>query len=229
MTPTLTGTPTNTCTATLTSTPTPLPTPQGLIGILNNVTNYALLLWVKDANPNIDSYKVYMSTDGITYNLYGTFLKSIFTTSFCAINDNLAGTTFNRYYYVVSSNSGGTPPDSAQSRIVHAVSQTTASDDLSLSVTSGGSPVFLNITGGMVTGGVKRVWFVEDLSYNFFWLWGEEATGFNAVNYGFTNATGITYQPAATLSHGVTYSFDTVTLNNENWDIDISMQGFLIP
>jgi hypothetical protein len=225
---TATGTPTNTATATATSTFTPLPTPIGVIGLLNNTTNYATIAWAKDTNPNITSYNIYMSTDGVTYNPYGNYAKTLFSSNFCAVNDNLAGTTFNRYYYVTSSN-GGAPPDSAPSRIVHAVSGTTNQNGLTLGVFTGGTPVNLSITGGSVAGGVKRVWYLEDGALNPQWMWGEEATVLTTVNYGYSNATGVTYYPKATLVSGTTYYFDTFTLNSENWEINWTSVGFVCP
>jgi len=224
---TWTGTPTNTFTATATYTPTALPTPQGVIGLLNNTTNLPLVAWAKDTNPNISGYKIYMSTDGVTYSLYGTYAKTVFSTTLCAVNDTPAGTTFNRYYYVTSTN-GGSPPDSVPSRVVHAVSGTTLNGGLTLAVYSGGTPVNLRITGGSAPGAVKRVWFVEDFSYNPYWMWGEEAVVLTTPNYGAPSG-GVTYYAASALSSGATYSFDTFSLNSENWETNWTSQGFICP
>lgn len=224
-TPTITATPTLTLTPTVTSTATPLPTPQGLFG-LQDSSNYPTLIWVKDSNPNITSYKIYYSTDDATWALLGNPPKSIFTTPFCQVNDTSQAAPFTRYYYVVSSN-GGTAPDSPPSPQVWAISGTATQNALTFSVT-GTTTLNCALVSGSVPGTVNRIWVVEDTSQNPYWTWGEGAAVLTNVNYGYS-ATGLTYQPAQTLTAGVTYGFGAFSLNNHNWAIDLSASGFIDP
>ena len=224
-TPTLTFSPTITLSPTVTSTTTPLPTVQGLFG-LQDSSNYPTLIWVKDTNPNVTVYKIYVSTDDATWTLLGSPPKSIFTSPFCQVNDTTQVAPFTRYYYVVSSN-GGTPPDSPASPQVWALSGTATQNALTFSVT-GTTTLNCAITSGSIAGTVNRVWTVEDLSQNPFWLWGEEAAVLTNVNYGY-NGTGLTYLPAQGLSAGTTYGFGTYSVNSNNWVIDHSGVGFIDP
>lgn len=224
---TVTSTPTITPTPPPTSTPSPLPTPQGIFGIENG-SFYPSIVWVKDSNPNISSYKVYVSTDDATWVLLINAPKTAFTLPYCQVNDTTQAAPFTRYYYVVASN-GGTPPDSPPSPQVWAVSGTTTNNTLTYSVTySGGVINCARTGGGPVPGGVNRIWVVEDTSLNTYWQWGEGAVALTNVNYGYS-ATGLTYQTAQTLSPGTTYGFGTFTLNSNNWVIDTSAEGFVEP
>jgi hypothetical protein len=222
-----TGTPTNTFTITATPTPSPLPTPRGFYGVTDPTTGYVGLVWLKDSIPEITSYQIYMSADGVSYTLYFTVPKSTFATSICALTDSPAGTTYDRYYFIASSN-GGISPDSAPSRVVHAVSGGATTNVLTLNAFAG-SPVYFTLSAGTVPGGVKRVWLVNDMTLYNYWIWGEEAVSLTNLNYGNTTPTGITYYAHETLSSGVTYAVQTLTLNNENWSIDRSYRGFMLP
>ncbi len=224
-TPTVTSSPTQTYTPTQTSTPTPLPSPSGIFG-LQDTSNYPSIIWVKDSNPNITSYKIYVSTDDATWTLLANPLKTAFTAAYCQVNDTTQTAPFTRYYYVVSSN-GGTPPDSLPSPQVWAISGTTTQNTLTFNVT-GPTPLNCAITSGSVPEGVNQIWVVEDTSQNPYWTWGEEGTGLTNVNYGYS-ATGLTYLPAQTLTPGTIYAFGIFTVNSNNWVIDESAQGFTDP
>jgi len=199
----------------------PLPTPEGVLGI-TNYSGYPDIFWVKDNNPNVTGYSIYLSTDGVTYNFYVSFLKSAYPTSLCGVYDPPAGTTFNRYYYVTST---GTQPESPPSPIIHAVSGI-YTQNLTIQVNCC-TPTFI-IASGSVPGSIQRGYFVHDLSYNNFWAWGDKGSGVSSVNYGYSG-TGLTYLPSASLSSGVTYVADIYSFNNENWAIDQSFTGFKLP
>ena len=181
---------------------------------------------MKDANPNITSYKIYVSTDDANWVLLANVLKTVFTGPYCQVNDTTQAAPFTRYYYVLSSN-GGISPDSPPSPQVWALSGTATKNALTYNVT-GPSPIHCTMVSGSVPGGVNHIWLVEDLSQNPYWTWGEGGTSMTNLNYGY-NATGLTYMPAQSLASGVTYGFGTFTLNNHNWVIDSSAQGFIAP
>jgi hypothetical protein len=226
--PTNTGTPTNTFTPTFTFTPTPLPTVQGLFGDQDG-SNYPSLVWVKDTNPNITSYKVYVSTDNVTWALLSgaAIPKTTFTAPYCQVNDTTQAAPFTRYYYVVASN-GGTPPDSPASPEVWAVSGTTTVNTMTYNVTFSNPLNIFRVAGSVPAGGVNLIWVVLDTSGNQYWTWGEGGTSMTNVNYGY-NATGVTYLPAQSLTAGTTYGFGTFTLNSNNWVIDRSEEGYVYP
>lgn len=221
---TVTNTPTATSTFTATYTPTPLPSPRGLFGIQDN-QNYPTLVWVKDTNPNITSYKIYVSTDDVNWVLLANPNISAFPGTFCQVNDTTQAAPFTRYYYIVASN-GGTPPDSPPSPEVWAVSGTATNNAVTYTVTA--PPLTCTHVSGSVPGAVNRVWIVEDVPQNQYWAWGEGGTTLPSVTYGY-NTGGLTYLPPQTLTSGTIYGFGTFTLNNHNWVIDTSAQGFRAP
>jgi hypothetical protein len=226
--PTATNTPTNTFTPTFTYTPTALPTVQGLFGIQNGA-NDPSIVWVKDTNPNVTSYKLYVSTNGVTWALISgaPIPKSVFTATYCQVNDTTQAAPFTRYYYVVSSN-GGSPPDSPASPQVWAISGTTTQNTLTYSIT-GSSPLnCARVAGTLPAGAVNQIWVVEDTSQNQYWTWGEGGTSLTNVNFGYSG-TGVTYVPQGSLIPGTTYAFGTFTLNSNNWVIDESAEGFIDP
>ncbi len=205
--------PTGTPTGTPTNTPSPLPSPQGVLGWLNPSSN-PQIFWATDPSPEVTGYRLYISNNGTSYSPTSIFSK---TGTYMYV-DHSIGTTFNYYYYVVAT---GTRPDSPASRVVHAISGTTASNSLTLTASNSTTPVY-SITNGTVAGATRRVWLTFQTSNVFVdWVWGEEAAVLTSVNYGYA-ATGITYQPAAVLSSGTQYGLLVHTFNASNWDIDVS-------
>ncbi len=181
-TPTFTGTPTSTFTftdtatatntplPTATSTPSVMPTPQGVLGTVSSAGN-PQILFLKDTNPYIAGYYFYKSTNGTTYGL----LTSVATGSlpaggYAVLTDTGAGTAFNLYYYVEEY---GSLPTSPPSRVVHAVSGTTAVNGLTIAASSSTTPT-ISITGGAVAGAIKRVWTLVTPGGNpVEWCWGK--------------------------------------------------------
>ncbi len=201
-----------------------MPIPQGILGTRSS-TGIPQILFPKDTNPYITGYNFYRSSDGTNYSLLGSApLFSLPAGGYAVLNDNAAGTNFNYYYYLTET---GSLPESPPSRVVHAVSGTTTTFDLVVSVSNSASPI-LSFTGS-VTGGVRRVWSVSTISgLPFEWMWGEEAAALTSVAYGF-NTYGITYSPALSLASGTSYTCYVWTYNNENWNTDISAVNFTTP
>ncbi len=205
-----------------TATPSILPTPMGVLGDYSP-QGYAQVFWAVDTSPYVKNYGFWDSSDGSSFSPVTTVSVG---GDFITITDNPDGLTFNEYYYVIGN---GTLPSGPHSRIVHAVSNL-RTYNLTLSITKSTSPT-LSITGGTVTGSVKRVWTVQDTSSQpkVYWKWGDEGAGNASVTYGFSG-NGVTYAPAlAALSSKTQYNLIVESFNSDYWCIDQSTQFFTTP
>lgn len=213
------NTPTPLNTPTPAPTQVPLPTPGGFLGWLDS-TLVPQLFWKSDIDPDVTDYELFFSTNGISYSSAGIFTKA---SNKMLLNDNGAGTTFDRYYYAISK---GTRPDSSASVTVHAVSGVTTSDALTYSITAGATPTF-SIIGGSVPGATNRSYMVVDLDTGntITWLWSEGGAALTSVAYGLGG--GVTYEAPSALIVSNNHALFVHSYNSVNWQIDLSITAFV--
>jgi hypothetical protein len=191
---------------------------------LDTATGYPNITWIVDPSSAVTAYEVWGSTTGLpgSYADLATYVKTV-GVDFMSVVDNQ--TVFNAYFYVVAI---GTLPDSAPSRIVHAVSGTTTTNALTISVTSSLSPT-ISVTGS-VTGAFMRAYTIPQVPPVYYWVWGDEGSPLTtSVVYGFSGS-GLTYVPEAGLPASTNNIPLTIrTYNSQYWNIDTSYTTFNTP
>jgi hypothetical protein len=191
---------------------------------LDIATGYPNITWIADPSSAVTAYEVWGSTSGLpgSYADLATYAKPAIV-DFMSVVDNQS--VFNAYFYIVAI---GTLPDSAPSRIVHAISGTTTTNALTISVTSSLSPA-ISVTGS-VPGAFMRAYTIPQVPPVYYWVWGDEGSPLTtSVVYGFSGS-GLTYVPAAGLPATTNNIPLTIrTYNSQYWNIDTSYTTFNTP
>ena len=199
--------------------------PDGVLGEMNPSGN-AEVFFTVGTDSRVTGYKLYYSQTGAggPFTSLGIATRTTITLTEVLTLNGLS--TYDIYLYVVST---GTLPDSAPSRMVHAVSTTTLTSSLSLSASGGATPVF-TITGGSVPAVSKRTWELPATPPYDYWYWGDDGAPLsNPVTFG-SMGFGVTYVSTGPLPpSGTPVTVLVDSFNGENWRVDESKFVFSAP